>query len=51
MIFLFVFISNLVGMVPFSLTVTSYFLVSFYFALATFIALNIIGFVYNGSGI
>jgi F-type H+-transporting ATPase subunit a len=48
---LFVLVSNLVGMVPFALTVTSYISVSFFFSLATFIGLNIIGCIYNGASI
>jgi F0F1-type ATP synthase membrane subunit a len=50
-LFLFVLVSNLVGMVPFALTVTSYISVSFFFSLATFIGLNLIGTIYNGASI
>jgi F0F1-type ATP synthase membrane subunit a len=50
-LFLFVLVSNLVGMIPYALTVTSYILVSFFFSLSTFIGLNIIGVIYNGAGI
>jgi ATP synthase subunit 6 len=48
---LFVLVSNLVGMIPFALTVTSYISVSLFFSLATFIGLNIIGCIYNGASI
>jgi ATP synthase subunit 6 len=50
-IFLFILISNLSGMLPYSITLTSFLIVSFFFSLTTFIGLNIIGTVYNKGGI
>jgi len=48
LIFIFILVSNLSGMIPYSLTVTSYLIVSFFFSLATFIGLNLVGIIYNG---
>ena len=42
-IFLLILISNLVGMIPFSYTVTSSFVFTFYIALALFTGINLIG--------
>src|ERR1700760_5082924 len=42
-IFLLILISNLVGMIPFSYTVTSSFVFTFYLALALFTGINLIG--------
>jgi ATP synthase subunit 6 len=42
-IFMLIIISNLVGMIPFSYTVTSSFIFTFYLALALFIGINLIG--------
>jgi len=46
-IFLFIFLSNLIGMVPYSITVTSHFILTLFFSLAFFIGNNIIGFCYH----
>ena len=43
--------SNLFGMIPFSATITSFLIISFFFSLTTFISLNIIGVIYNKGGI
>jgi len=51
LLFLFILISNLVCMIPFALTVTSYLIVSFFFSLVTFLGLNWIGMLYNGASI
>lgn len=50
MIFLFMFIvtNNLIGLIPFSFTVTSHMTVTFFLSLSIFIALNIIGFNKHG---
>ena len=50
MIFLFMFIvtNNLIGLVPFSFTVTSHMTVTFFLSLSIFIALNLIGFNKHG---
>ena len=42
-IFMLIIVSNLVGMIPFSYTVTSSFIFTFYLALALFIGINLIG--------
>lgn len=44
-LFMFIFISNLVGLIPYSFTITSSFVVTFFLALAHFIGINIIGIV------
>jgi len=41
--FIFLCISNVLGMVPYSLTITSHLIITFYFSLAFFIGNNIIG--------
>jgi ATP synthase subunit 6 len=51
LLFFFILISNLVGMIPYALTVTSYLIVSFFFSLVTFLGLNWIGILYNGASI
>jgi F-type H+-transporting ATPase subunit a len=51
MLLLFISVSNLVGMVPYALTVTSYISVSFFLSLVTFLALNITGYFYNGASV
>jgi F0F1-type ATP synthase membrane subunit a len=48
-IFLFTLISNLSGMIPYSITITSFLISSFCFSLTIFIGLNIIGTFYNKS--
>jgi len=42
-IFMLILVSNLVGMIPFSYTVTSSFIFTFYLALALFTGINLIG--------
>ncbi|MGB7206291.1 MAG: F0F1 ATP synthase subunit A [Anderseniella sp.] len=42
-IFLFLLVSNLIGMVPYSFTVTSHLIITFAMALTTYIGFNIIG--------
>jgi len=46
-IFVFICVSNLFGMVPYTLTVTSHLLVTLYFSLSFFIAHSIIGLCYH----
>ena len=46
-LFLFIFISNLIGLIPYSFTVTSSFIVTFFLALTHFTSINIIGSVEN----
>jgi len=41
--FLFIFISNLLGMIPYSMTITSHLILTLYFSLAFFIGNNLIG--------
>ena len=50
-VYLFILVSNMCGMVPFSLTVTSYLIVAFFYSMSTFIALNIMGIIHNRAGI
>lgn len=45
--FIIILCSNLLGMIPYSFTITSHLIVTFSAALATFIGLNIIGIVKN----
>lgn len=42
-LFLFLLISNVVGLVPYSFTITSHLILTFAFALSSFIAINLIG--------
>lgn len=44
MIFIFILFSNLIGLVPYSFTVTSHFIVTFTLSFSIFIGVNIIGF-------
>ena len=46
--FFFIFFSNISGMIPYSITITSHFSTTFFLALSFFIGLNIIGILYNG---
>ena len=46
-LFLLIFISNLVGMIPYSITVTSQLIFTFYFAFSFFIGINLIGILYH----
>jgi ATP synthase subunit 6 len=45
--FVFLFLSNILGMLPYSITVTSHLIVTLYFSLAFFIGSNIIGVCYH----
>ena len=47
-IFIFILISNVVGLVPYSFTITSHLILTFALALSSFIAINIIGFQKHG---
>ena len=42
-LFIFILVSNLVGLVPYSFTSTSSFVITFFLALSYFIGINIIG--------
>lgn len=46
-IFLFIFISNIIGMIPYSITITSHLIIALFFSLAFFIGNNIVGFIYH----
>lgn len=46
--FLFIAMSNLIGMIPYCFTVTSHILITFGFGLATFIGINIVAFKEHG---
>jgi ATP synthase subunit 6 len=46
-VFLFIFVSNLIGMVPYSITITSHFILTLFFSLAFFIGNTIIGVCYH----
>jgi ATP synthase subunit 6 len=46
-LFLFIFLSNILGMVPFSITITSHLILTFSYALSFFIGINIIGIRYQ----
>ena len=45
--FVFLFLSNILGMLPYSMTVTSHLVITLYFSLAFFIGSNIIGICYH----
>jgi ATP synthase subunit 6 len=45
--FVFIFLSNILGMLPYSMTVTSHLVLTLYFSLAFFIGSNIIGICYH----
>jgi ATP synthase subunit 6 len=47
-LFFFIAFLNLIGLVPFSYTVTSHFIVTFSISLTVFIGINVIGFIFNG---
>ena len=47
-LFLFIFICNILGMIPFSITITSHLILTLSYALSFFIAINIIGILYQG---
>lgn len=46
-LFLLILISNLLGMIPYSITVTSHFIFTFYYALSFFLGINLIGILYH----
>ncbi len=46
-LFLFIFLSNLLGMVPSSITITSHLILTLGYALSFFIGINIIGILYQ----
>lgn len=50
-LFLFLLFSNLVGMIPFSYTITSSLILTFFLSSGFFIGLNLIGFFHNKSSI
>jgi F-type H+-transporting ATPase subunit a len=47
-LFGFILIGNLVGLIPYSFTITSSFVVTFFLALSHFIGINIIGLLRSG---
>jgi F-type H+-transporting ATPase subunit a len=47
-LFLFVLVSNMIGMIPYSFTVTSHIIVTFALALFVFVGVTIIGFAKHG---
>jgi len=49
-LFFFVFVANLLGMVPYFLTTTSHIVVTGVLALAVFALVTVVGFLHNGSG-
>jgi ATP synthase subunit 6 len=51
LIYLFILISNILGMIPFSITVTSFIIASFFFSLTIFTGLNILGGFYSRAGL
>jgi len=46
-IFLFIFLSNILGMIPYSITVTSHLILTLYFSLGFFLSNNLIGLCYH----
>lgn len=49
-LFMFILACNLLGMIPYSFTVTSHIIVTFALAAAVFIGVTVLGFVKNGAG-
>ena len=49
-LFMFIFFCNLIGLIPYTFTVTSHFAVTFAFAGLIFIGVTVLGFVKNGFG-
>jgi F-type H+-transporting ATPase subunit a len=47
-LFSFILFSNIFGMIPYNVTVTSYFVLSFFFAAITFISVTLVGIRYHG---
>jgi ATP synthase subunit 6 len=48
LVFVVVMIANIGGMIPYSLTITSYILVTFFFSAVTFLAITSLGYLFNG---
>lgn len=46
-LFFFILYSNTFGMIPYSVTVTSYFALTFFFAAVTFFSVTLVGIFYN----
>jgi len=46
-VFLFIFFSNILGMIPYSMTITSQAILTLYFSLAFFIGNNLVGICYH----
>ena len=46
-LFIFILLSNLFGMLPYSITITSHFIFTLYYSLTFFIGINIIGILYQ----
>jgi ATP synthase subunit 6 len=46
-VFLFIFLSNILGMIPYSITITSHLILTLYFSLAFFIGNNLIGICFH----
>jgi F-type H+-transporting ATPase subunit a len=46
-VFLFIFLSNVFGMIPFSITITSHLILTLMYAFSFFIGINIIGIRYH----
>jgi F-type H+-transporting ATPase subunit a len=49
-LFMFILFANLLGMIPFSFTVTSHIIVTFALALVVFVGVTVIGFIRHGAG-
>jgi F-type H+-transporting ATPase subunit a len=49
-LFMFILFANLIGLIPYSFTVTSHIIITFALAFAVFIGVTVLGFVRNGAG-
>jgi F-type H+-transporting ATPase subunit a len=49
-LFMFILFANLIGLIPYSFTVTSHIIITFALASAVFIGVTVLGFVRNGAG-
>jgi F-type H+-transporting ATPase subunit a len=49
-LFMFILFANLIGLIPYSFTVTSHIIITFGLAFAIFIGVTVLGFVRNGAG-
>jgi len=47
LILLFIFINNIVGMLPYSMTITSHLIITLYFSMGIFLSLNILGLLFH----